>query len=38
MAFAEFKRHMKDWFDSDSETLAAELALILYVYENRKDS
>lgn len=38
VAFAEFKQHMKDWFDSDSEVLATELALILYVYENRKDS
>ncbi|GKS80586.1 type III-A CRISPR-associated protein Cas10/Csm1 [Ligilactobacillus pabuli] len=36
-AFISFKQKMKNWFDSDREIKQVELALILYVYETRKE-
>ncbi|PAK80122.1 type III-A CRISPR-associated protein Cas10/Csm1 [Lentilactobacillus parakefiri] len=35
--FSNFKRQMKDWFDDDQQIKAVELALMLYVYEIRKE-
>ena len=35
--FSAFKRQMKDWFDDDQQIKAVELALMLYVYEIRKE-
>lgn len=36
-AFKKFKEQMNIWFASDTEILEVELALMLYVYEKRKD-
>lgn len=38
VSFNEFKRNMITWFKDDAEVSEVELALILYVYENRKES
>ena len=35
--FQQFKIAMKDWYDDEVQLQQAEMALILYVYETRKD-
>lgn len=35
--FQQFKIAMKDWYEDETQLRQAEMALILYVYETRKD-
>lgn len=35
--FARFKHQMREWFDDSEQIRRAEMALLLYVYETRKD-
>ena len=35
--FKVFKSKMLDWFEDEKEILSTELALMLYIYQIRKD-